>query len=163
MLARDRRFDEAIFHFQTAIRLEPEHADAHLNLGMIYYGRGNDVKAERYWRTAAQLGPNRVEYLRPLAWVLATSHDPIARNGREAVELAERAMAASPQPDPNVIGTLAAAYAETGDFVKAAANAERARDLAERQGNDRLSDELSQRLMDYRNGKPFHGAKPLTE
>lgn len=159
LLARRGQLDEAVPHFEAAIRMAPSQPDPQYNLGMIFYGRGNDVEAERYWRAAVQLRPDAAEYLRPLAWVLATSRDPAARNGREAVELAQRAMAASPKPDPNIVGTLAAAYAESGNFAQAVANAQKARDLAEQQGDKRLAKELAERVADYRAGKPYRESK----
>jgi Flp pilus assembly protein TadD len=156
LLARRGRLDDAIPHFESAARLAPTMPDPKYNLGMIEYARGNDQQAEHFWRAAIELRPDSVEYLRPLAWVLATSSDPAARNGREAVEIAERAVTASHEPNANIVGTLAAAYAEAGDFAKAVSNAEKALDLAQRKGDSQLAGQLSQRLNDYRSGKPFH-------
>ena len=155
LLARRGELDQAIPHFEASIRLNPNLPDPNYNLGMIHYGRGEYADAERYWRKAVMLRPDSVEYLRPLAWLLATSNDSAVRNGREAVELAKRAMAASATPDPNIIGTLAAAYAESGDFARAVTNAEKALDLAKQQGNERLANELAARVADYRAGRPY--------
>ena len=91
-LARQGKAAEAVEHFETALRLKPDHADAHYNLGMIFYGRGQNVEAEQHWQAAVRLKPTRVENLRALAWALATSPQPAARNGADAVELAERAV-----------------------------------------------------------------------
>ncbi len=146
-LARQGQAAEAVEHFETALRLMPDHADAHYNLGMIFYGRGENVEAERHWRAAVRLNPKKIEYLRPLAWALATSPEPAARNGAEAVKLAERAVQLSEKPDAAVIGTLAAAYAEAGQFADAVKNARQALELAT---------ELRERVNLYESGKPFH-------
>ena len=34
LLTDQKRFDEAIEHFQDALRVRPDYADAHLNLGV---------------------------------------------------------------------------------------------------------------------------------
>jgi len=56
-----------------------------------------------------------------LAWTLATSDAATMRNGREAVKLAEEAVALNARKDPGLLDTLAAAYAETQQFEKACA------------------------------------------
>jgi hypothetical protein len=46
------------------------------------------------------LFPNEDELLNGLAWLLATSTDPAVRNPREAVEVAKRAVEATPRKQP---------------------------------------------------------------
>jgi tetratricopeptide (TPR) repeat protein len=57
--------------------------------------------------------------LNELAWLLATSDDPKVRDGSNAVVFAERAVALTKRKDPEIMDTLAAAYAEAGQFEKA--------------------------------------------
>jgi len=52
------------------------------------------------------------------------------RNGKEAVQFASRAVELTGQQQPVFIGTLAAAYAEDGQFAKAIEMAKKARDVA---------------------------------
>jgi tetratricopeptide (TPR) repeat protein len=54
-----------------------------------------------------------------IAWLLATYPDPEVRDGRSAVTYAEKAVAATSRANASYLDTLAAAYAEAGDFVKA--------------------------------------------
>ena len=54
-----------------------------------------------------------------LAWILCTSPVDSLRNGRRAVELAEQAGKLTNYKKAFILSTLAAAYAETGDFDKA--------------------------------------------
>ena len=54
-----------------------------------------------------------------LAWILATSPLDSVRDGKRAVELAEKAGELSRHKRAFVLSTLAAAYAEAGDFAKA--------------------------------------------
>ena len=54
-----------------------------------------------------------------LAWLLATYPDSKSRDGAEAVRLAERACDLTERRILALLDTLAAAYAETGDFPRA--------------------------------------------
>ena len=54
-----------------------------------------------------------------VAWDLATNPDPKLRDGQRAVELAENAVAAENRKNPQILDTLAAAYAEIGKFTNA--------------------------------------------
>ncbi|HEV2972652.1 MAG TPA: tetratricopeptide repeat protein, partial [Pirellulales bacterium] len=159
VLARQGKYNEAIVHFNKALELKPDHADAHYNLGMIFYSRGQIAEAERHWREASRLEPKQVDYLRALAWALATSDDAATRNGAEAVDLAKRAVKLSEKPDPAVIGTLAAAYAETGQFPRAVESAKQALDIASKQEKGDLATELRERVKLYESGKPYHEAR----
>ena len=51
-----------------------------------------------------------------ISLVLATSPEDKLRDGKRAVELATKAAEVSDFQTPHVLSTLAAAYAETGDF-----------------------------------------------
>jgi beta-lactamase regulating signal transducer with metallopeptidase domain/protocatechuate 3,4-dioxygenase beta subunit len=66
-----------------------------------------------------------------LACLLATTAEDQLRDGRRAVQLAEEALAlAGDQPPPDLYDTLAAAYAETGDFQRAIQSERKAIDSA---------------------------------
>lgn len=53
------------------------------------------------------------------AWLRATCPDPTFRNGQQEVKDAKAACSIAEWRDENTIDTLAAAYAETGDFDSA--------------------------------------------
>jgi tetratricopeptide (TPR) repeat protein len=53
------------------------------------------------------------------AWLLATSTDATLRDGKRAVLLASRACELTEWKLPEILDTLAAAYAEAGDFARA--------------------------------------------
>ena len=54
-----------------------------------------------------------------LAWLLATCPDARYRDGTRAVVLANRACVLTASEDPVYLDTLAAAYAEAGEFAMA--------------------------------------------
>ena len=56
--------------------------------------------------------------LNSLAWLMATRHNAFERDGKAAVVLAERVATATNRKQPYVLDTLAASYAEAGDFIK---------------------------------------------
>jgi serine/threonine protein kinase/tetratricopeptide (TPR) repeat protein len=69
------------------------------------------------YRQAAEAGDPSA--LNALAWLLATCPSPEVRDGRSAVTFAEKAVAGTQRKDAAMLDTLAAAYAEAGDFAKA--------------------------------------------
>ena len=56
------RFDEAIREFQAALRLKPDYADAHDNLGLAYQQQGRLDEAIREFQAALRLKPDDAEH-----------------------------------------------------------------------------------------------------
>jgi Flp pilus assembly protein TadD len=155
-LQRRGRTAEAIAHLQTAVEIQPALADAHNNLGLALADVGRLTDAIAHYHKALQINPDDTGACNNLAWLRATSAAASFRNGAEAVELAQRAVQLSDGADPNVLETLAAAYAETGQFPKAIAVAERAISLASARGDKALADTLRLRIKLYQAGSPYH-------
>jgi hypothetical protein len=95
-----------------------------------------------------------------LAWALATSPEPAARNGPLAVKLAEEACQVTQFRQTPMVETLAAAYAEAGRFDEAIRAAELACKLAAQSGDPALLRKNQELLMLFRQGKPFHEPVP---
>ncbi len=74
--------------------------------------------------------PKNIIVFNNLAYLLATSADDKLRDGKRAVELAEKAKQLEPTPTPDLLDTLAAAFAEAGDFDQAIETQKQAIDLA---------------------------------
>ncbi len=85
------------------------------------------------------------------AWILATSQRDGLRNGPLAVHLAERAVAQA--EDADTLDTLAAAWAEQGDFARAIESQRLA--LERLDANDHRRTELRRHLASYEAGKPW--------
>ena len=77
-------------------------------------------------------------------------------NGRQAVELAQRANRLTGDKNPLLLRTLAAAYAEAGRFSEAVETAQRALQLAGVQSNTALADDIRSQIKLYQAGVPFH-------
>ena len=87
-----------------------------------------------------------------MAWTLATNPDPKLRDGRRAVDFAEKAIAATNRKDPKVLDTLAAAYAELGQFMDAVRCEQEAIALP---GDDQLKNRFTSRLKLYESNSPY--------
>ncbi len=154
-LARSGRAEDALNHAREAARLRPDIAVAHRTLAILLERAGRHAEAIDHHREMARLLPESVEALNNLAWALATNPDPTLRNGEEAVRLAGAASAKSNRQDPNLIDTLAAAYAAAGRFRDAVSTAERAAGAARSRGNEALAREIDGRIALYRAGRVF--------
>ena len=64
--------DEAIGHFQEAIRLKPDYAEAHSNLGTAFFQQGRADEAIRQYQEALRLKPDFPDARRNLDLALAT-------------------------------------------------------------------------------------------
>jgi hypothetical protein len=91
-----------------------------------------------------------------LAWLFATCPEALLRNGGRAVELAQQAEQLSGGRHPEILDTLAAAYAEAGRFPDAVTTAGQALHLAEAQTNAVLADDIRTRLKLYEANSPYH-------
>ena len=97
-------------------RIEPDEAIGFHNLGVLAEKQGGTRRAVAAYRQALGLDPTLVPAAKHLAWILATSSDAGLRDGKEAVRRLERCMKAPGRRPADVLATLAAAHAETGDF-----------------------------------------------
>jgi tetratricopeptide (TPR) repeat protein len=91
ILKRQNKFDEAINHYNTVIRLRPNHAQAHNSLGMIYQSQGKLNEAIDYYRKAVQLDPNCFEAYNNLGYALQ-----LQNKFSEAVDCYHRALEIKP-------------------------------------------------------------------
>jgi Flp pilus assembly protein TadD len=100
--------------------------------------------------------PKDATLLNDTAWLLATAPNASARNGPEAVELAQRAVELSDGKRPEILETLAAAYAEAGRFPEAVQTARKAVELATQQNKQALAESIQAKIRLYEAGAPFH-------
>ena len=149
------KHDEAIAEWQKAVEVTPGYAKAQYRLGDAYYQMGMIREALTRWRKGISLEANNLSVLNQVAWLLATSPDNSIRNGGEAMVYAERALGMAGGDKPEILDTLAAAYAEAGRFSSAAKTARRALVLATQQNNQALVEGLKTRMALYEGGSPF--------
>lgn len=148
----------ALSDFNAAVSLDPSSDIARVNRGSYWLSKKEYSNAITDLREAIRLNPSRAAVLNQLAWILATAPDSQARNAEEAVKLAKRACELTNWKDHDYLSTLAAAYAEAGDYQAAdkwQANALQAAP------ND-VKEVARKRLDLFRNKQPYRD-EPLAE
>jgi tetratricopeptide (TPR) repeat protein len=124
--------------------------------------------ARRYAEAADALreglvhAPDHLLFANAMAWLLATCPDESVRNGAEAVRLAEAVCDRTGHDEPAYLDTLAAAYAERGDYGRAAETARQAESLARERDDTALAEEILFRLDEYLKDRPYRVA-PASE
>ena len=154
MVLTAEQSQSAIAYWQSRLKTNALDTDAHNNLGVVLMQSGDPRGAIAQWETSLAIKPNDGNAENNLAWVLATYPEETLRNGKRAVELAEKAVALPGGQDPIVLRTLAAAYAEAGEFSKAVVMAEEALKSATARQNSSLVETLQGEIVLYRANKP---------
>ncbi len=150
----DKQAQSAVAYWENRLKSSGLDTDAHNNLGVVLVQSGDPRGAIAQWEASLAIKPNDGNAQNNLAWVLATYPDATIRNGNRAVELAEKAAALPGGQDPIVLRTLAAAYAETGQFSRAIETAEHAAELATARQNPSLAETLQNEIALYRANTP---------
>ena len=119
-------FDGAADAFRRVVAMQPDIPQAHARLAQALLELGDSAGAAVHFEKAISLNSADGSSMLRLAWLRATSVVDEIRDGARAVELAERLNKATNNTDPRVLDTLAAAYAEDGDFEAAVRTAEQA-------------------------------------
>jgi tetratricopeptide (TPR) repeat protein len=130
-LFQEGRIRDAIIEYRAALQINPAYAPAHNNLGTALLREGQTAEAIQHFQKALDLKPGNVAILNNLASVLATAKQISLRNGARAVQLALQARQSSGSDDPDILRTLAAAYAEEGKYRDAIQTAQSALQDAE--------------------------------
>ncbi|HQR43483.1 MAG TPA: tetratricopeptide repeat protein, partial [Gemmatales bacterium] len=117
--ASKKENDKAIGDYTEAIRLDPKLAAAYYNRGIVWLANKDYEKAIADYSEAIRLKPNYPQPINNLAWLMATCSVDKYRDGKRAVELARQACELSEWSIPGRIATLAAAYAESGNYEQA--------------------------------------------
>jgi Flp pilus assembly protein TadD len=155
LLLETGRPAEASNHLAIAALLMPQNPDVQYDFGLFLRQHGNISAAIDHFRAALATRPDFPEALNNLAWLLATEADPKLRSGPEAVRLAQRACELTQQREPSPVTTLSAAYAEAGQFPKAIATVQKARDLAVAAGQTNMVKQDEALLILYQSGNPY--------
>jgi tetratricopeptide (TPR) repeat protein len=147
-----KEYDRAIADCNQAIRLDPNYTFAYGNRGNAWNGKQEYDRAIADFNQAIRLDPNDSFAYESLAWLQSTCPDARFRDGRKAVENANRAYQLGDGKDAAHFGMLAVAYAENGDFEKAKEWAAKANELLTKE-KEKQGDRSRSRL--YEQGKPY--------
>ena len=143
---------QAVDRFTLLLQRDPDNLDLLRSRGDAYLNIGKHREAIADFELA--LGENEEDQrlLNNLAWVLATSPDDEFRDGERAIELAKKACELTAYETPHILSTLAAAFAETGDFDEAVKWSAKAVELG---ADDPNHDQLASELASYEQKKPW--------
>jgi serine/threonine protein kinase/Flp pilus assembly protein TadD len=149
-----KQYPQALADLNEAIRLNPKAAHPYNHRGQVYAALREPDKAVADFQEALRLQPQYGDACSNLAWLRATYPDARVRDGKQAVELATKACALASWKDPASLRTLAAAYAEDGNFDEAVRRQQQALDLGGWTASERQEEQHHLQL--YREHKAFH-------
>lgn len=110
--------DLAVREYEKALRGDPNHFQARMNLGNVFVARKEYAKARREYATALEIRPDSAEAANNLAWIAIETGDGITA-ARKAMEAA---VASAPENrTPALLDTLGLLRAGTGDKAGAKA------------------------------------------
>jgi tetratricopeptide (TPR) repeat protein len=159
---RQRKYKLALSDLDMAIRLQRTSLFAAILRADVYAKLGDYARAlKEYNHLLPMLG---ISDLRPMAlngraWLEATCPDSRVRNGQQAVIDAKKAVAYGGPDKATYLGTLAAAYAETGDFDSAIRYEQEA--MTHQSERDPLPDPTGP-MKAYRQHRPYRANPPTS-
>jgi tetratricopeptide (TPR) repeat protein len=160
---------KAIEIFSRLIESEPDDFSVLRFRGDAYLNIGQHAEAVADFNRALELEDADDGLLNNFAWVLATSPNDEVRDGKRAVELATKAAELSSYQMPHILSTLAAAYAESGDFENAVKWSQKSVELAAKaaEGAADDKDEREKREADHKQLQKelatFEAGQPVRE
>ena len=149
-----KKWDEAIVDYDAAIALAPADFRALMGRAAARYGKGEIEKALEDYTETMKRHPDEPQPFNDYAWMLATAPKEGVRNGAKAIEMAIQACKLTEYKNAAFIDTLAAAYAEKGNFDEALKWQEEAVKLSGDQPED-VKKELEERIPLYKAKKPY--------
>lgn len=153
------QLDRAIADFNQVLGINPQNWQARLSRGSAYDQKKDYAQAVEDYEKAIELKPEAYQAYNNLAWLLATCPQDPYRDGPRAVELAQKAYEINSHV--YVLDTLAAAYAENGQFKDAIATQMRAIAKLREKNDLKLEPVMRNHLESYKKGKPWRQHGPL--
>lgn len=122
---------------------------------------GRHADAVKDYEEALKIDAEDTGVLNNLAWVLATSPDDPVRNAKRSVELGLKACELTKYEKPHILSTLAAGYAEKGDWENAKKWSAKAVELGAK--DDDVDQQLKKELEGYKEQKPWREKQEVEE
>jgi tetratricopeptide (TPR) repeat protein len=147
-------YDRAIKDYDEAIRLNPKSPYGFGSRAVVLAKKGKYTEAAKDFEEAIRLDAKTDWPAREFAFFRATCLDSTYRDGEKAVAMAEKAIElAAADADWKYFATLAAAYAETGEFDKAIEQQKKA--LADKSLDAEDRAKMEARLKLFEQKKPY--------
>jgi len=152
-------FDKAAADFAKAVTLIPKSTAEYVWRGFTYQKMGNYKAATSDYVKGLALSPDDDRALNSITWLRATCPEASVRDGREAIRAGTKACELRRWKDSASIDTLAAAYAETGNFDQAVKLQQQALQVRSIAPDRRQS--MQERLASYQKHKPYRQSPKL--
>jgi tetratricopeptide (TPR) repeat protein len=166
MYQMDDRPRKALRIADRLINAEPTDWQALRLRGDVLLALGRHADAINDYEEAVKNIPEDEEdlsgVLNNLSWVLSTSPEDSVRNGDRALEAGLKACELTEYKKSHILSTLAAAYAELGQFDKAIEWSSKAVELGAKEETEQL-DQLKEELKNYQDKKPWREKKETEE
>jgi tetratricopeptide (TPR) repeat protein len=153
VLEQLNRTDQVMTHLRKVLDNRIPLPGSRLKLATLLHQNDRPKQAAELYRALLEDSPKHLMACNNLAWLLATCPDNQVRDGAAAVQFAERTKEIVAKDNAAVFGTLAAAYAENGQFDQAVTSAERAISLV-KDGTE-LAKQLRLQLESYQAKKAW--------
>lgn len=154
-------FGDARNYFDQAIEHKNDESEFYRYRAIALHELGDIPGTMLNLAKAADLESLDSNLLNMLAWYYATHPDSSQRDGAAAVKHATKACEQTNYKNFAIVDTLAAAYAESGDFTNAVKWQEEAVELS---AETSYKIQAKQRLDDYRLNRPFREtSRPLPD
>ncbi len=145
----------AVEVFSDVLKTDPGNTVAFRGRADAYLNMGNHKQALADYEVAVKSAMDDSGILNNFAWVLATSPNDALRDGKRAIELALKACELTEYKQAHILSTLAAAYAEAGDFKNAVKWSEKACAT----GDSSIQGQLKLEQESYKQEKPWREVK----
>tara|TARA_B110000881_G_scaffold78792_1_gene68673 strand:+ start:1983 stop:3536 length:1554 start_codon:yes stop_codon:yes gene_type:complete len=124
-------------------------------IGESYLKEGNATEGLKFFLNALSNGTRDPLVMNNVAWELATHADPKVRNGKLALKWALAAIQEVGDKDATYLDTLAASYAENGQFEEALQVVQRGLYISQQEGQKHLNLGLLKAQKLYKANKPM--------
>jgi len=166
LFLQDKRPREAIEIVTAVIDRDAKNVPALRLRADTLLGMGDHASAIKDYRKALEFGieetTQRSGVLNNLAWVLATSPKDDVRDGDLAIKFGTEAAELTEFKEPHILSTLAAAYAEKGNFEDAKKWSTKAVEIGREEKHEQI-EQLELELKSYEESKPWREKQETEE
>jgi len=157
--AADKRPRKAITVYTNILNDEPRDVAALRGRADALLSIAKQSEAVTDYEEVLKINPEHSGALNNLAWIFATSTDEEVRNGQRSIDLGLKACEVTEYKEAHILSTLAAGYAEMGDFEMAIKWSSKAVEL----GKGEVKEQLKAELDSYKEKKPWREKQEVEE
>ena len=161
-LSKQGKYRTASELLKKELEKQPDNVELLRSLADMELLFGHWGEADRLYKRLLEIDPKDSGVLNNYSWLLATCPEDQYRDAARALEYGKQAAEATLYAAPHILSTLAAAYAEGGDFESARSWSQKAVELGEKENHESL-DSLKKELESYKENKPWRETSEVLE